>query len=78
MVEDCNFIRASLLLLAGRKQNVDLPLFLLCVCLCSLEKSLSILGSGLRSLVGAQSLAIMLIFRDSFLGQNFFLPSFEQ
>ena len=79
MVEDCNFIRASLLLLAGRKQNVDLLLFLLCVCVfCSLEKSLSILGSGLRSLVGAQSLAIMLIFRDSFLGQNFFLPSFEQ
>ena len=53
--------------------------YFFCVCVfCSLEKSSSILGSGLRSLVGAQSLAIMLIFRDSFLGQNFFLPSFEQ
>ena len=38
MVEDCNLIRASLLLLAGRKQNVDLPLFLLCVCLLFFRK----------------------------------------
>ena len=69
MVEVYDFIGASLLLLAGRKQNVDLPLFLLCVCVfCPFEKSLSILSSGLSSLVGAQSLATMLIFRNSFLG----------
>ena len=63
MAEVYDFIRASLLLRAGRKQNVDLPLFLLCVCLFFF----SILGSGLSSLVGAQSLAIILLFRNSFL-----------
>ena len=64
MAEVYDFIRASLLLRAGRKQNVDLPLFLLCVCLFFF---FSILGSGLSSLVGAQSLAIILLFRNSFL-----------
>ena len=54
MVEDCNFIRASLLLLAGRKQ-MSICHYFFCVCVfCSLEKSLSILASGLSSLVGAQ------------------------
>ena len=66
MVEVYDFIRASLLLLAGRKENIDLPLFLLCVCL--LEKPLSIFGFRLSSLVGVQSLAVMLFFRNSCCG----------
>ena len=68
MVEVYDFIRASLLLRAGRKENIHLPLFLLCVCLLSFgKKFLSILGSRLSSLVEAQSLAIILFFRNSFL-----------
>ena len=50
MIEDYNFIRASLLLRAGRKQNFDLPLFVCVRVFCPLEKSLSIYGSGLNTL----------------------------
>ena len=56
MVEVYDFIRASLLLLAGMEENkMSICHYFFCVCVfCSLEKSLSILASGLSSLVGAQ------------------------
>ena len=67
MVEVYDFIRAYLLLLAGRKENIDLP-FISFVCVsfvfCLLEKPLSIFGFRLSSLVGAQSLADMLFFPE--------------